>query len=514
MASSPAMERPTAARNPHDGRLPFAIVTVFAFASVLLPSGAPRLGWFLAAVALMALVLAARQLTGWVRAPRFLRPLPLLLATAMIGCLIYSAGKTTGLTSLLLLPLMYSAFYEEPWESIVLIPAIGLTIGMTSIAAGNSSIVTLRLLVFWMALLSMMSYVAHTLRARLQHSVALANEEARQSMVIADATRVLTVALDPDLVIRTAARLAAELASPLGAAGRGQYFAVNGTELTLVAESDDSGAIATGTAFNAQEHPLLRRVLETGAPVNGAIDVEACGATVRGLDQRLGVTHGAYVPVRLDEGLQGVLAAAGRGREVPEALFQRLRTLANLAELALASATAHQRLEAQALTDPLTNLANRRELERAFARMPDRLPFAILAVDLDNLKRTNDSWGHAAGDAAIAAVAHAMTGVVRRGDTVARLGGDEFAVLTLGATVIGTGLLAQRIHDAVREIDLISGTPRVSIGCCVAPSGTDSGFVQGVADAALYEAKHRGGGCTVTRVFEPEPILASVAGGE
>ncbi len=511
MASSPATEPPAAPHDAHEGWLPFAVVMAFAFASVLLPSGTPRLGWLLAAVLLTALVLVARQLSPWTGMPRALRVLPLLLATAAIGCLIYSAGRSTGLNSLLLLPLMYSAFYGERWESAVLIPAIGLTLAVTGVAAGDSPVVLTRLLVFWVALLSMMSFVAHQLRARLQRSVTLATEEARRSTVIADATRGLTTALDPALVITTAARLAAELASPvLNSARRGQYFTVTGDALRVAGDSDESGATAVGVVFGADEHPLLRQVIEKGEPVNGLIDMDACGNAVRRMDEQLGITHGAYVPIRLEGSIHGVLAASGRGHEIPSQLFQRLLTLGNVTELALANASAHQRLEAQALTDPLTKLANRRELERAFARMPDRLPFAVLAADVDNLKRANDRWGHAAGDAVIAAVAAAMAAVARRGDTVARVGGDEFAVLMLDATVEGAELLAERIHDAVGRIDLVSGTPRLSIGCCVARSGTDSGFVQGMADSALYEAKHLGGDCTVTTVFEPaEPVLAS-----
>ncbi len=384
---------------------------------------------------------------------------------------------------------------------------------MTGIAAGDSPIVLTRLLLFWVALLAMMSFVAHQLRARLQRSAALATEEARRSTVIADATRVLTMALDPALVISTAARLASELASPkVNAARRGQYFAVTGDLVGVVADSDESGATAVGVVFRAKEHPLLRQLIRSGEPVNGAIEMDECGPAVRRMDEQLGVTHGAYVPIRLDGGIHGVLAASGRGHEISPRLFDRLVTLGNVTELALANASAHQRLEAQALTDPLTSLPNRRELERAFARMPDRLPFAVLAADVDNLKRANDRWGHAAGDAVISAVATAMAAVVRRGDTVARVGGDEFAVLMLDATVEGAETLARRIHEAVAGLDLMSGKPTLSIGCCVARSGTDSGYVQGMADGALYEAKHRGGGCTVTRVFEPVETALAAAG--
>ena len=82
------------------------------------------------------------------------------------------------------------------------------------------------------------------------------------------------------------------------------------------------------------------------------------------------------------------------------------------------------------------------------------------------------------------------------------MGGDEFSVLMLDATSDGVERLAGSIHDALSHIRLPSGTPRLSIGACVAAPGSDTGLVQGTADAALYEAKHRGGASTVVKVFE------------
>jgi diguanylate cyclase (GGDEF)-like protein len=223
---------------------------------------------------------------------------------------------------------------------------------------------------------------------------------------------------------------------------------------------------------------------------------------VRAVLERFGVTHGAYVPITLHGKLTGILSVSGRGEPIQPGVFERVRLIGSLTELALTNAAAHQVVEEQALTDPLTKLANRRELERAFARLPDRLPFAFLAADLDDLKGVNDRFGHPAGDAVIVAVASEIASLARKGDTVARVGGDEFSVLMLDATSDGVERLAGSIHNALSHIRMPSGTPRLSIGACVAAPGSDTGLVQGTADAALYEAKHRGGGSTVVKVFE------------
>ena len=208
--------------------------------------------------------------------------------------------------------------------------------------------------------------------------------------------------------------------------------------------------------------------------------------------------------------ISGLLTASGRGQPIPPARFERLQSLGSGAELALDNTFAHHRLEEQALTDPLTGLANRRELEHAFLRLPDRLPFAVVAMDLDHLKHINDRFGHPTGDAAIVAVAAAITSVTRRGDTVARVGGDEFTVLMLDATQEAVMKFTTRVHAALEGLSMVSGTPRVSIGACVAAPGSDTGLVQGTADAALYGAKHGGGAQTVTCVFEQmqPPLLA------
>ena len=247
---------------------------------------------------------------------------------------------------------------------------------------------------------------------------------------------------------------------------------------------------------------MARAVVATGRAVNGPLELDQCGPTVRAVIERFGVTHGAYVPIHLHGKLAGILSVSGRGEAIQPGVFERVLLIGSLTELALTNASAHQLVEEQALTDPLTKLANRRELERAFARLPDRLPFAVVAADLNDLKGVNDRLGHAAGDAVIVAVATVIDAVARKGDTVARVGGDEFSVLMLDATAEAVEALAGRIHEELGHIRLPSGSPRVSVGGCVAAPGSDTGLVQGTADAALYEAKHRGGASTVIKVFE------------
>jgi diguanylate cyclase (GGDEF)-like protein len=493
----------TELRVPREGLLLFWGIQALAFGSVVVPSGPQRPGWYFAALGFAGLSAVLWLATPLARASRRFRVVPLLFATAGIGCLMHAAATSTGLGSLLLLPLLFSAFYGEPWETWVLIPAIGLAQGLIAISNHDDAIVLVRILVFWVALLVMIGLAAHALRARLQSTVRAAEEEARQSAVVAEATRALSVPLEAGLVIDIATRLVAELVSAPGRSDhRGQYFAVHGDVVTVVSDGDGMGMSAVPRSVAVDQHPLIRKLLENGEAINSPVDRATCGPDVRANLVKFGTTHDAYVPVRVDGQITGILNASGRGVPIPTGLFARLQLLASITELALENSSAHQLLKEQALTDPLTRLGNRRELERAFARLPDRLPFAFVAADLDDLKGINDRFGHRVGDEVIVAVAEAITAVARKGDTVARVGGDEFSVLMLDATADAVEHLGTRIHEAVSHIRMPGGSPTLSIGGCIASPGSDTGLVQGTADTALYEAKHRGGSCTVTKIFE------------
>ena len=104
--------------------------------------------------------------------------------------------------------------------------------------------------------------------------------------------------------------------------------------------------------------------------------------------------------------------------------------------------------------DGLTDLPNRmllgERIEDALVRAGRNGQVAILSLDLDHFKSTNDTLGHPVGDALLQAVAKRLAASVRDGDTVARLGGDEFAIVQVGAEQPqGARSLAQRVIDAV-----------------------------------------------------------------
>jgi diguanylate cyclase (GGDEF)-like protein len=159
-------------------------------------------------------------------------------------------------------------------------------------------------------------------------------------------------------------------------------------------------------------------------------------------------------------------------------------------------------LSALASTDSLTGLNNRREFDRALRTIP-RQPFAVLSLDLDGLKATNDTHGHAAGDALLRTVGHTLGLLVRGWDVMARVGGDEFAALLPEVGVFGANLVADRMRVAMHSLVLPSGPVRITVGWSAAPAGTDPVSVWQRADESLYKAKHAGGnrvmGCSYER---------------
>jgi diguanylate cyclase (GGDEF)-like protein len=173
-------------------------------------------------------------------------------------------------------------------------------------------------------------------------------------------------------------------------------------------------------------------------------------------------------------------------------------------------------LESQANTDALTGLANLRHLQSQIAHLVAlhkryRHHFAVLLMDIDNLRRINDAHGRPAGDRLLVQVGTALRRSTRSVDLAARLGGDEFCVLAPQQAPEAAMTLARRLATAVREEVASPGEPPVglSIGVAACPShGDDAETLFDAADRAMYRAKATG-----ENVALGEPPSAEVAEG-
>lgn len=163
-----------------------------------------------------------------------------------------------------------------------------------------------------------------------------------------------------------------------------------------------------------------------------------------------------------------------------------------------ALAKANRQLELLATSDSLTGLFNRRvfgsraAIEFSKARR-SRRPLSVLVVDIDNFKRRNDTYGHAAGDAALQTVGKILSGCVRMGDTAARLGGEEFAFLLPDTKASGANDLAVRIQAALSQ--QVQGPAPLTVSLGVSSMRDDIQSWEQLlsrADDAMYEAKRSG----------------------
>lgn len=157
------------------------------------------------------------------------------------------------------------------------------------------------------------------------------------------------------------------------------------------------------------------------------------------------------------------------------------------------------RLRAEGERDYLTGLANRRYFRAALGHELERwrryqVPCALVILDVDHLKRVNDTHGHSAGDVVILHIASSLKDLSRDNDTAARLGGEEFALLLAGADDAKAIAAAERLRQnvAAEEVEGV-GIVTISLGVAACPAhAMTERTLYAASDAALYRAKGAG----------------------
>ncbi len=164
--------------------------------------------------------------------------------------------------------------------------------------------------------------------------------------------------------------------------------------------------------------------------------------------------------------------------------------------------SSHHDLEKQSTHDHLTDLYNRRKFEEDLeneillaARYQRK--FSLVMVDLDDFKRVNDEYGHAAGDSVLIRFSNVLKENIRGSDLVARLGGDEFCILLHETNCDMATEVCKNIQQFLAENPLEFQGEHYAIvgsfGIAGYPQhGTESETLMQAADKAMYQAKRDG----------------------
>jgi diguanylate cyclase (GGDEF)-like protein len=173
-----------------------------------------------------------------------------------------------------------------------------------------------------------------------------------------------------------------------------------------------------------------------------------------------------------------------------------------LERLAESERKARLEVERLSLIDYLTGLANRRQFDEAgraeFSRSARHgHALAAIMLDLDHFKRVNDTYGHAAGDAVLAAAAGICRRLLRVSDIAARIGGEEFCLLLPETDARGAAVLAERLRASIAGLAFGAKASPLKVTASFgiserAGDGDSFEALIGRSDKALYRAKTNG----------------------
>ncbi|HEV2763834.1 MAG TPA: diguanylate cyclase, partial [Pyrinomonadaceae bacterium] len=200
-------------------------------------------------------------------------------------------------------------------------------------------------------------------------------------------------------------------------------------------------------------------------------------------DELIGTIKGVLVsPLVRDDGAFGAITLYSHRRSTYTTEHVRLlESVAHHASKALNNALMFERTRESALTDPLTELPNSRALhlmlEQRLAECQrlNREPMTLLALNLDDFKSVNNTYGHGVGDRVLSAVAQVVKKQLRQMDVLSRYAGDEFVAVMPMASKDVAKMVADRVRAAVESHEFPVRTGRttqvgVSVGIACFPS--------------------------------------------
>lgn len=206
------------------------------------------------------------------------------------------------------------------------------------------------------------------------------------------------------------------------------------------------------------------------------------------------------LPIIVQNQFSGFLSVFSPRKELKDDELSFLNLFTRQIELAITIANLFETVKKQAVTDHLTNLFNRRFFEDALHREATRSlrtkqPFCLIGLDLDHLKRINDTHGHSMGDKAIATIANVITKTSRSIDIPARYGGEEFFIILPGIDAKGGLIAAERLRTTIEQTPVEGLEEGITASLGIASfieQTTNIDELFEMCDKAMYSSKQNG----------------------
>jgi diguanylate cyclase (GGDEF)-like protein len=466
----------------------------------------------LAAIAVLGLVWGAASLwvIEWTRRSPWLLVAGTLAGLGVAGFGIWcTGGAESPLRLQVLFVVVYAAYFlSAPVAVVAAVSAAAIACAplLVGVDQADSRIVQAGVEILTLMSVTVVMVLASTVLRRARRDAELLALQQRSLRSIATG-----VAREEPLpaTLDRAARKAVALLDCDGASV--MRFHGDRTTVMAVCTVGTAPSLAVGTTLPLRPDGEYARLRSHHEPVR----VDAYPRSHRSQVARLGYGSFVAVPIVVAGEPWGALSASTiRPGGCPADAADRLADIADVIALGVSADTARRRLTDQALTDPLTGLANRRAFQERLEAEVRRAgrhghPLTLAVMDVDGFKAINDRAGHAAGDAALVAVAAALCAATRAEDVVGRLGGDEFAVLLPEASALDAMRAIDRARPELAGTAVAGGPPvAFSAGICALAHAADVEDLLRLADTALYLAKAHGRG--LSWIYDPD-VAAEVS---
>ena len=252
--------------------------------------------------------------------------------------------------------------------------------------------------------------------------------------------------------------------------------------------------------FSAREDSILNTIMQEGEPRFFA-DFKNQEYFEHKLLAESGLVGGWNIPIYTHQQVTGILCiATDQAISDGEKLKDLFVVMGSVMGAALERLMIEKRLQYQAHHDSLTGLPNRTQLYKTLNQHlteNDTTSLALLFIDLDNFKSTNDSLGHDIGDSLLCSVTKRIASVMPSSHFMARLGSDEFIIIlpnTNNKEIAAQ--LSVDIIDALQSLFIVKGHKLfigASIGISLYPNhSTQAADLIKFADIAMFNAKKQG----------------------